>query len=151
LFRDIADLSGVPEKFILTDYSERSGISPVVVPEQVIEVIDHRNFPTYEDFKHAKFRIEYVGAAATLVAETYYFDTTVSLPLPLANMLYCAIFSNTLNFGARMCGYRDLRMKDWLESLGVDKELPEHMFLARDEYAKAKKRERWRKEANVWI
>lgn len=136
LFRDIADLSEVPETFILTDYSERSGISPVVVPEKVIEVIDHRNFPTYEDFKHAKFRIEYVGAAATLVAETYYFDTTVSLPLPLANMLYCAIFSNTLNFGARMCGYRDVRMKERLESIGVDKSLPERMFLARDEYAK---------------
>ncbi len=48
------------EKFILLDYSERFGTSDIVIPEHVIEVVDHKLFPKYQDFPNADYRIEYV-------------------------------------------------------------------------------------------
>ncbi len=137
LFRPIESLDISEETtYILVDYSERNGISNLVVPEQVVEVIDHKSFPLYDEFPFAKFRIEYVWAAATLIAEQYYFTGTY-LPEKIAVLLYSAIYSNTLHFLSAMSWFRDMRMKDWLEDKVSNryKQIVHEMTMAKTSYA----------------
>lgn len=124
------------KQFILVDYSEKDAISKHIEADNVIEVINHKKEPSYEDFPNAKFRIEYVWAAATLIAEEFYFNQQMLLPLKIINLLYCAIFSNTMNYGTKMTWFRDLRMKQRLETLWADKELPYTMLTAKSNHAK---------------
>ena len=124
------------KKFILVDYSEKHWISEHIIPENVIEVINHKNAPLYDDFPHAKFRIEYVGAAATLIAEEFFFQQHVEIPQKIVDLLYCAIYSNSMNYGTKMTWFRDLRMKEWLEQKWANKNLPIQMIKAKTDYAK---------------
>lgn len=135
VYRDIQELEHSAETYyVLVDYSERNGISNLVVPERTREVIDHKSFPLYDDFPNARFRIEYVGAAATLVAEEYFFGW-YNLPNLLATLLYAAIYSNTLHFTSRMSWFRDRRMADWLRSFSLDTDIVSRMTLAKTRYA----------------
>lgn len=122
------------DSFILVDASEQHWLPSVVDFFKVQEVIDHRMFPDYAAFPEAKFRIEPVGAAATQIAEFFYFDRTISLSPAVAQLLLCAIYSNTVNFKADVTTFRDLRMKQWLETLVDDKNLYEYMFTHKTTY-----------------
>lgn len=122
------------DKFILVDACEDRGLPSAVRLKDVIEVVDHRQFPDYAAFPNAKFRVEPVGAAATQIAEKYYFDyesQTVLTPA-LAALLLCGIYSNTANFKSDTTTFRDTRMREWLEGLlpaeltGLPREMFEH-------------------------
>lgn len=125
------------DKFILVDMSELVGAPEGVRPADVAEVIDHRLFNDYASMPQAKFRVEPVGAAATLIAEFFYFDRSVTLSPQLAALLLCAIYSNTVNFQADVTTFRDHRMKDWLTELtsGQFRNLPQEMFAYKSHYA----------------
>ena len=97
-------------------------------------MIDHRMFADYALFPNAKFRIEPVGAAATQIAEFFYFNKNVSISPAVAQLLLCAIYSNTINFQANVTTFRDHRMKHRLETLVEDKELYREMFHYKTKY-----------------
>jgi manganese-dependent inorganic pyrophosphatase len=123
--------------FILVDMCETLGLPEVVKLDKVIELIDHRLYPDYQSFPNAKWRIEPVGAAATQIAEFFYFDESIELTSTNAALLLCAIYSNTINFKSDTTTFRDLRMKNWLESKleAKDKDLPERMYDYKTKFA----------------
>ena len=117
-------------KFILVDTSSTKGIPAIVDPKGVVEIIDHRSGGIeYEAFPYAKPQVELVGAAATLIAEKYYFNK-VDLSRECAMLFYLAVFSNTLNLKASVTTYRDLRVVKWLEGeySGCKKRVVESML-----------------------
>jgi len=122
------------DSYIIVDASAKDGLPDCIKYDAVQEVIDHRMFPDYAAFPYAKFRIEPVGAAATQVAEFFYFDTAVTISPEIAQLLLCAIYSNTVNFKADVTTFRDHRMKQWLEKLVVDTTLYEQMFTHKTAY-----------------
>ena len=101
---------------------------------KVQEVIDHRMFADYAIFPNAKFRIEPVGAAATQISELFYFNKNISITPAVAQLLLCAIYSNTINFQANVTTFRDHRMKNRLETLVENKELYKDMFHHKTSY-----------------
>ncbi len=116
------------DNFILVDMSERGGMPDAVNLDKVIEIIDHRSFPDYAAFPNAAFRVEPVWAAATQIAEFFYFNQQIKLDPKIAQLLLCAIYSNTVNFKADVTTFRDERMRDWLQTFVEDKELFMQMF-----------------------
>jgi manganese-dependent inorganic pyrophosphatase len=97
----------------LVDASDTVGISKKIAPEQVTEIIDHREINEASAFINAKIQIELVGSAATLIAEKFYTQET-PISKEAAILLYSAIISNTVNFHATVTTDRDKKMADWL-------------------------------------
>lgn len=125
------------EAFILVDASEPHGLPPHVETDKVTEIIDHRMFADFSAFPKARFRIEPIGAAATQIAEFYYFDDSVTLSPEMAALLLCGICSNTVNFKADTTTFRDERMHDWLVSIAGEQysDLPTKMYDYKSQYA----------------
>lgn len=107
-------LSSDADAIILVDASDPRGISCEINPVNVLEVIDHRKHYRKEDFQNAKFNIELVGAAATLIAEKF-FESGVDISFSARVLLFFAIISNTINFRANVTTDRDIAMAAWLE------------------------------------
>ncbi len=84
-------------KFIIVDASDTKGMPEVIRPQDVKEVIDHREINNAgEVFCQAKIKIELLGAAATLIFEKFQ-EVRQDIDFNSALLLYGAIFSNTLN------------------------------------------------------
>lgn len=127
-FEDGVKLITPQSKIILGDASDLKGISKLIKPEQVIEVIDHRKVHEAHLFPNAKVQIELVGSAATLIAEKFK-DQNVPISRESAALLYSAIISNTINFKAGVTTERDVKVAKWLnDSLKVDSKYIEQMF-----------------------
>ncbi len=124
------------DEFIIVDASETKGIPSIVRFEDVIDVIDHRTYPDYPSYPNAKFRVEPVGAAATQIAEYFFFNREVKLTSKNATLLLCAIYSNTVNLKSDTTTFRDHRMCDWLITLmdQLDLDLPKLMYDFKTEY-----------------
>ncbi|MFA5889035.1 MAG: DHHA2 domain-containing protein [Candidatus Paceibacterota bacterium] len=121
------------EKIILVDASELRDLDKFVRPENVIEVIDHRKVNDAELFTNAKIQIEFVGSAATLIAEKFY-KQNINISVSSATLLYGAIVSNTLNFRAKVTTDRDRQMAEWLnQKLGLTQEFIDDMFRAKSD------------------
>jgi inorganic pyrophosphatase/exopolyphosphatase len=103
------------DSFILVDSSAKRELPNIVKPDKVIEFIDHRPDPKYEDFPNAKAQIELIGANATLIAEKFYFGN-VKLNKKTAILLYISIISHTINLKSNFTCFRDIRIVKWLES-----------------------------------
>ena len=99
------------DEVILVDASDTIGISSQISREKVIEVIDHRIHFKKTDFPNAKFQIEPVGAAATLIAEKFY-KNNVNISTNTSLLLYSAIISNTINFKTGNTTQRDIHICD---------------------------------------
>lgn len=95
------------DEVILVDASDKRGISKSIDITKIIEVIDHRSHYEKSDFPNAKFQIELVGAAATLIAEKF-FAEDISFSKDTGLLLYSAIISNTINFKASVTTKRDI-------------------------------------------
>ena len=102
------------KSFILCDASSLIGLPHIIRPEDVIEVIDHRESDATKDFPDAILHIEFVGAAATLIVEKY-IAMKESIDNASAVLLYGAIFSNTLNLKGSVTTTRDRDAVTWLE------------------------------------
>jgi len=119
--------------WIMVDFSQKFWLPSFIDPARVIEVIDHRWFPDYDYFPNAKFQIELVWSAATLIAEKFQFNNIWISP-EMANVLYCWTLSNTLNFKANVTTFRDYRSADWLISQWAKVELWKQMFDFKTKY-----------------
>lgn len=99
---------------VFVDASDVESLPNGIIPGQVVEVIDHRQFNDTDNFLNAKIQLELVGACATLVAEKFY-DVNTEISKDSAALLYCAIVSNTLNFKGSVTTDRDIKMAQWLK------------------------------------
>lgn len=99
------------DEFVLVDVSDYHHFDPMVVLDQVVEVIDHH--PGYETYWAEKLRsaadIRPIGAAATQVFQRW--QTAGLLPRiseQSAALLATAILDNTLNFTGQMTTTADI-------------------------------------------
>lgn len=105
---------GEEDKVIIVDLNDVEYM-PVEKLENVVEVIDHHlKQDNCNRCQNAKFQIEMVGAAATLVAERF-FKNNVEISRESAILLYYGIISNTINLKAKVTTNRDLEMAKWLK------------------------------------
>ncbi|MDR0967651.1 MAG: DHH family phosphoesterase [Rickettsiales bacterium] len=95
------------DSFVITDVSNPNFLSPQIPQEQIIEIYDHHfGFESFWNNGSRHVQIESVGACATMIYEL--FEKSEKIPSPeIANLLYTAILSNTLNFHAVMTTERD--------------------------------------------
>jgi len=113
---------------ILVDASDTNGLPGQLDLNRVVEIIDHRRSHQAELFPNAKNQIEFVGAAATLVAEKFISSKT-DISKTSAVLLYSAIISNTLNFQAAVTTDRDKMAAAWLNKfLELDDDYAWEMF-----------------------
>jgi hypothetical protein len=102
--------SSESDTFSLIDVSDSKYFDDIVDNSRVVEVIDHH--VGFEEFWNSKIgdkaRIEFIGAACTLVYE-YWKEAQLldKISVLSARLLICGILDNTLNFGAQVSTKRD--------------------------------------------
>ena len=99
------------DEFILVDVSDYHHFDPLVVLDQVVEVIDHH--PGYEDYWAKELGsaadIRPIGAAATQVFQRWQTsDLLAKISEQSAALLATAILDNTLNFTSQMTTAADI-------------------------------------------
>lgn len=105
------------DTFTLIDISDPSRFDLCVKQDRVREVIDHHaGFEVYwQERLGAAARIEPIGAASTLVYETWRAaDLLEQMSITSARLLICGILDNTLYFGAHITTDRDKAAYNWL-------------------------------------
>ncbi|MEK6874559.1 MAG: DHH family phosphoesterase [Nanoarchaeota archaeon] len=104
------------DEIILVDTCDLMHLDSRIDPCKVVEIIDHRVVTDKLAFPNARFQIELVGAAATLVAER--FQVAGHTPtLPTTMLLYAAIVDGTLHFLTSNTTDRDKKAADYLASI----------------------------------
>ena len=97
-------------QYVIVDVSDPDHISRVVDPTKISKIYDHHF--GHEDYWRSRIgdgaHIEPVGACATLIWEEA-VKKGATLSQISVNLLYTAIFSNTLNFNASVTHDRDKR------------------------------------------
>lgn len=122
--------------FILVDTADPDAIDPVITPEKVLEIFDHRELVFTERFINAKIKVELVGSCATLIAEKF-SENKIIPSATSATLLYSAIISNTINFKNSVTTERDIKMANWLKSLlNLPEDFIEQMFVAKSKVTK---------------
>lgn len=130
------------DKIILVDCSDLNGLEGKILPEKVIEIIDHRKIHEAHKFPNAKVQIELVGAAATLVAEKF-MQNDVDISKESAILLLSAVISNTLNFKGSVTTERDKKVADWLNKVaGLSQDYWKELFIAKSDLSGDKLSER---------
>ncbi|MFA7252344.1 MAG: DHHA2 domain-containing protein [Candidatus Paceibacterota bacterium] len=120
-------------EIILVDASHLSFFEGKLVPEKVIEIIDHRKVNEVDKFPKAKIQIELVGSAATLVAEKF-IQNKIDISKNSAILLCSAIISNTLNFHSNNCTERDVSaFKDMNKIAQLSDDYWRELFLAKSD------------------
>ena len=121
------------DKIILVDASDLRGISNLIDPNQIIEIIDHRIENQAGKFPYAQKQIELVGSCATLIAEKF-LEASIVPSRSSAILLYSAIISNTVNFKASVTTERDKEMAKWLlRQIKLPKNYVQKMFEAKSQ------------------
>lgn len=110
--------------YILVDVSDPSFFESFVDVNKIIEIYDH-HFGFEELWKKnlgSNSTIHHVGSCATLIWEKYCsLNLEGEIPPLLAELLYLAIVSNTLNFKAFITTERDKKAKAEIENSGLVK------------------------------
>ena len=105
--------------FVLVDLSDPEYMEYFVTLENIVEVYDHHHGHEHfwEEMENCSTHIEKVGACATLIWEKFKeAGLEASISATSANLLYTAIFANTLNFKSDVTVERDLNAaKELLE------------------------------------
>jgi inorganic pyrophosphatase/exopolyphosphatase len=113
-------LESNPEySFVIVDVSEDSQLPGFVNKEKIIEIYDHHfGFEKiWQERLGNKAKIEEIGACATLIWEEFKNrNPEKKISTLAANLLYTAIFSNTLNFQASLTNPRDQKAFDELRT-----------------------------------
>ncbi|PKA72925.1 inorganic pyrophosphatase/manganese-dependent inorganic pyrophosphatase [Pseudomonas baetica] len=119
--------------FVLVDVSDHHHFDPLVVLDQVVEVIDHH--PGFEQYWAERLGcaadIRPIGAAATLVFQRWQTAGLLSrMSEQSAALLATAILDNTLNFTGQMTTELDVRAYDLLaQRASLAANWPERYFL----------------------
>jgi inorganic pyrophosphatase len=122
------------DTFVMIDLSDPKHFSKFVREEAVVEILDHHL--GFEDYWQAKLgkksKIEYVGAACTLVYEAWRNAGLLDqMPIDIAKLLLAGILDNTLNLQAVITSPRDIAAYDKLQKLaGVDEGFTKKYFEA---------------------
>jgi len=103
-------------QFILVDAADPDELEKTVIPQKVIEIIDHHPYTFTEVFVNAKKTIELVGSCATLVTERLQKEQFIPSKETVI-YLYSAIISNTVNFKNTITTQRDIDAANYLQSL----------------------------------
>ena len=103
-------------QFILVDAADPDELDKTVIPEKVIEIIDHHPLVFTDVFVNAKKTIELVGSCATLMTERLQKERFVPSKEAII-YLYSAIISNTANFKNPITTERDRKAAEYLKSL----------------------------------
>jgi inorganic pyrophosphatase/manganese-dependent inorganic pyrophosphatase len=106
-------------QFVLVDLSDLQHREKFVLPENIVEVFDHHHGHEeyWEKRLFEKAHIEPMGACATLIWEQFKkYTLSNKISSVNANLLYTAIFANTLNFRATVTHERDIRAAEELLS-----------------------------------
>ncbi|MFW9078855.1 DHH family phosphoesterase [Pseudomonas sp. P2757] len=111
---------GSDDEFVLMDVSDYHHFDPLVLLDQVVEVIDHH--PGYEEYWTEKLGtaadIRPIGAAATQVFERWVAaDLLAMISESSAALLATAILDNTLNFTGQMTTPADIHAYEMLARL----------------------------------
>ncbi|MCU7248206.1 DHH family phosphoesterase [Pseudomonas koreensis] len=121
------------DEFVLVDVSDYHHFDPLVMPAQVVEIIDHH--PGYENYWVEKLGIAAdirpVGAAATQVFQRWEAAGLLAqISGASAKLLATAILDNTLNFTGQMTTGADIHAYSVLAALGeLGADWPERYFL----------------------
>lgn len=97
--------------FIVVDVSDPKFLADFVDKKNILEVYDHHfGFESYwKEQIQENAHIEKVGACATLIWEQFKkYDLHHKISNVNANLLYTAIFANTLDFKSKMTHQRDI-------------------------------------------
>lgn len=105
------------DSYTLIDVSDPAYFDRIVDVNHVAAVIDHH--PGFEHHWQQligdKARIEFIGAACTLVYESWETAGLLGkMTVRSARLLVCGILDNTLNFGAKVTSPRDIKAYDAL-------------------------------------
>lgn len=111
---EMSEIMPADSQVIFLDASDTESLPNGIKAEQVIEVIDHRQFNDTGKFINAKIQLELVGACATLIAEKF-FNSGTAVSKESTALLYGAIASNTLNFKGNVTTERDIKIARWLK------------------------------------
>lgn len=115
------------QNVLLVDVSDEKDIPSSISLERVTGIVDHRSYYD-KNFKNAKYWIELVGSASSLISMLYQY----SLCAPsenAANLLYMAIMSNTIKCKTRNTTTIDKKMKLWLEKyVSINAEFVDDIF-----------------------
>ena len=130
------------DEVVLVDASDLNGLEGNIVPEKVVEIIDHRKINEADKFPNAKVQIELVGSAATLIAEKF-IENSINISKESAILLCGAIISNTLNFKGGVTTDRDKKAVEYLNKIAL---LPDDfwkdLFMAKSDLSGSKLSER---------
>jgi inorganic pyrophosphatase/manganese-dependent inorganic pyrophosphatase len=121
------------DEFVLVDVSDYQHFDPLVVLEQVVEVIDHHpGFERYWDERLGSAAdIRPIGAAATLIFQRWQAAGLLwRISQQSAALLATAILDNTLHFSGQMTTELDVRAYDLLaRQARLPANWPEQYFL----------------------
>jgi len=106
----------VDSQFVLVDVADPDGLEKTIIPEKVIEIIDHHPLTFTDEFINAQKTIELVGSCATLMTELLQREKFVPSKEAII-YLYSAIISNTVNFKNAITTPRDINAANYLLSL----------------------------------
>ncbi|MBK5344541.1 DHH family phosphoesterase [Pseudomonas sp. TH49] len=121
------------DEFVLVDVSDYHHFDPLVVLDQVVEVIDHH--PGYEPYWAERLGsaadIRPIGAAATLVFQRWQAAGLLSrISEQSAKLLATAILDNTLNLTGQMTSEADIEAYEALmQRANLPANWPERYFL----------------------
>lgn len=108
--------------YAIVDVSNPEFFESFVEENKVVEIFDHHfGFEQYWEKRcKGKAHIHHVGSCATLIWEKYVeHNATESVPQLVAELLYLAIISNTLNLKAFVTHERDRLAKQQIEKTGL--------------------------------
>ena len=129
------DNVGEDDEIVMVDNNELNFLPKCIKKEKIIEIIDHHVRCNWiDEFPDIKCQIEFIGAAATLVAERYKLSGEIP-SREAAILMYYGIISNTMNLKIKMTNKRDIEMAEWLKSFapGINDDVTREIFIKKSE------------------
>lgn len=104
------------DKIVLVDTNSLEELPKRINKNNIVEIYDHHKRTSWLDNKeNISINIEWIGAAATLIAEKFR-DEKIDISRESAILLYFGIISNTMNLKIKMTTKRDIEISNWLKS-----------------------------------
>ena len=129
------DNVGEDDEIVMVDNNELNFLPKCIKKEKIIEIIDHHVRCNWiDEFPDIKCQIEFIGAAATLVAERYKLSGEIP-SREAAILMYYGIISNTMNLKIKMTNKRDIEMAEWLKSFApeINDDVTREIFIKKSE------------------
>ena len=123
------------DEIIMVDNNELSFLPECIKKEQITEIIDHHTRCDWiDEMPNIRCQIEFIGAAATMVAEKFK-EKGIVPSREAAILLYYGIISNTMNLKIKMTTSRDIEMATWLRSIvpEINEEITKDIFIKKSE------------------